>query len=169
MLLFFPWIYEADLATLLHLPRARHKSAENGMLKELHSSRLFGEVRHPFFSTDLVVWVPKMCVNFFLFFLYFLFRWTSTLVPSSDSCPVCRKTFEQPHAEAQEADANFMIRMHCGGKIEKLLNTYRKRSLLLSLISIVLSLTHLSAFWFLSLSRAPSYSVVKTNTLRKLI
>ena len=87
-----------------------------------------------------------MCVNFFLLFIYFLFRWMSTLVPSSDSCPMYRKTCEQPHAEAQEADANFMIRMHCGGKIEKLLNTYRKRSLLLSLISIVLSLTHLSAF-----------------------
>ena len=33
----------------------------------------------------------------------------STLVASSDRCPMCRKKFKQPHAEAQAADANFMI------------------------------------------------------------
>ena len=45
-----------------------------------------------------------MCVNFFLF------RWMSTLVASGDSCPMCRTKFKQAHAEAQVADANFMIR-----------------------------------------------------------
>ena len=48
---------------------------------------------------------------FFLIFIYFLFRWMSTLVASSDRCPICRENFKQPHAEAQAADANFMIRI----------------------------------------------------------
>ena len=53
-----------------------------------------------------------MCVHFFfLVFIYFLFIWMSTLVASSDRCPMCRKRFKQPHAEAQAADANFMIRI----------------------------------------------------------
>ena len=53
-----------------------------------------------------------MCVHFFfLIFIYFLFRWMSTLIASSDRCPMCRKKFKQPHAEAQAADANFMIRI----------------------------------------------------------
>ena len=53
-----------------------------------------------------------MCVNFFfVIFIYFLFRWMSTLVASSDRCQMYRKQFEQPHAEAQAADANFMIRI----------------------------------------------------------
>ena len=42
-----------------------------------------------------------MCVHFFfLIFIYFLFRWMSTLVASSERCPMCRKKFKQPHAEA---------------------------------------------------------------------
>ena len=53
-----------------------------------------------------------MCVHFFfLIFIYFLFRWMSTLIASSDRCPMCRKKFKQPHAEAQAADANFVIRI----------------------------------------------------------
>ena len=53
-----------------------------------------------------------MCVHFFfLIFIYLLFRWMSTLIASSDRCPMCRKKFKQPHAEAQAADANFMIRI----------------------------------------------------------
>ena len=50
-----------------------------------------------------------MCSFFFLTFLYFLFRWMSTLVKSSDKCPMCRRKFKRSHAEAQAADANFMI------------------------------------------------------------
>ena len=52
-----------------------------------------------------------MCSYFCLIFIYFLFRWMSTLVASSDRCPMCRKKFKQPHAEAQAADANFRIRI----------------------------------------------------------
>ena len=112
-----------------------------------------------FFFTGLVVWVPKMCVHFFfLIFIYFLFRWMRTLVASSDRCPMCRKMFKQPHAEAQAADVNFTIRI-AGVR-------FRSYSIRIesSLFSIVLSLTHLSAFWFLSLS--PSYSFVRNNTLK---
>ena len=35
----------------------------------------------------------------------------STLIKSSDKCPTCRREFKTPHAEAQAADANFMIRI----------------------------------------------------------
>ena len=53
-----------------------------------------------------------MCVHFFfLIFINFLFRWMSTLVKSSDKCPMCRREFKRPHAEAQAADASFMIRI----------------------------------------------------------
>ncbi|XP_044183696.1 uncharacterized protein LOC114974834 [Acropora millepora] len=41
-------------------------------------------------------------------------RWMSTLVASSDRCPMYRcffLWFKQQHAEAQAADANFMIRI----------------------------------------------------------
>ena len=43
--------------------------------------------------------------------VHFLFRWIRTLVPSSESYSMCRKGFRQPHAEAQAADEEFMIRI----------------------------------------------------------
>ena len=52
-----------------------------------------------------------MCSFFFLIFIYFLFRWMSTLVASSHRSPMCTKKFKQPHAEAQAADAYFRIRI----------------------------------------------------------
>ncbi|XP_074621747.1 uncharacterized protein LOC141880195 [Acropora palmata] len=38
-------------------------------------------------------------------------RWMSTLIKSSNKCPMCRRKYKKPHAEAQAADANFMIRI----------------------------------------------------------
>ena len=35
----------------------------------------------------------------------------STLIKSSNKCPMCRRKYKKPHAEAQAADANFMIRI----------------------------------------------------------
>ena len=52
-----------------------------------------------------------MCSFFFLTFIYFLFRWISTLIKSSNKCPMCRREYKNPHAEAQAADANFMTRI----------------------------------------------------------
>ena len=53
-----------------------------------------------------------MCVHFFfLTFIYFLFRWMSTLIKSSKKCPMCRRKYKKPHAEAQADDANFMSRI----------------------------------------------------------
>ena len=52
--------------------------------------------------------------SFFFSYIYLFFiqmPWMSILVASSDRCPMCRKKFKQPHAEAQAADANFMIRI----------------------------------------------------------
>ena len=51
-----------------------------------------------------------MC-SFFFIFIYFLFRWMSTLIKSSHKCPMCRREFKKPHAEAQAADAESMIRI----------------------------------------------------------
>ena len=51
-----------------------------------------------------------MCVHFFSSFIYLFFiQMDEHIVQSSDGCPMCRKKFKQPHAEAQAADANFMI------------------------------------------------------------
>ena len=53
-----------------------------------------------------------MCVHFFfLIFIYFLFRWMSTLIKSSNKCPMCRREYKNPHTEAQAADAAFMTRI----------------------------------------------------------
>ena len=49
--------------------------------------------------------------SFFFSYIYLFFiqmPWMSILVASSDRCPMCRKKFKQPHAEAQAADANFI-------------------------------------------------------------
>ena len=86
-----------------------------------------------------------MCVHFFfLIFIYFLFRWMSTLIKSSKKCPMCRRKYKKTHAEGQAADTNFMIRI--AGVRFRRYSIHIESGLLLSLISIVLSLTHLSAF-----------------------
>ncbi|XP_067025735.1 uncharacterized protein [Acropora muricata] len=59
-------------------------------------------------------------------------RWMSTLIKSSKKCPMCRRFYKKPHAEAQADDANFMTRIaglceeqhpgvnnHCQRLIEK--------------------------------------------------
>ena len=74
---------------------------------------------------------------------FFLFRWMRTLVPSSQNCAMCRKEFKQPHAEAQAADTDFMMRI-AAVRFRSYSIHIENRSLLLSLI--VLSRTHLSAF-----------------------
>ena len=52
-----------------------------------------------------------MFIFFSYIYLFFIQMDEHIIIKSSKKCPMCRRKYKKPHAEAQAADANLMIRI----------------------------------------------------------